>query len=46
MTYKIHVFTGNKSGAGTDANVFLTIYGVHEDSGRDLEERNIVLCIV
>jgi len=31
----VHVFTGDKSGAGTDANVFLTIYGEHEDSGRE-----------
>ncbi len=31
----VHVFTGDKSGAGTDANVFLTIYGQHEDSGRE-----------
>jgi hypothetical protein len=34
VTYMVHVFTGDKSGAGTDANVFLTIYGEHEDSGR------------
>ncbi len=27
------MFTGDKSGAGTDANVFLTIYGVNGDSG-------------
>lgn len=38
VTYKVHVFTGNKRGAGTDANVFLTIYGEHEDSGREFEE--------
>ncbi len=31
----VHVFTGDKSGAGTDANVFLTIYGEHEDSGKE-----------
>ncbi|CAF1135774.1 unnamed protein product [Rotaria sordida] len=33
ITYLVHVFTGDKSDAGTDANVFLTIYGQHEDSG-------------
>ncbi|CAF5132885.1 unnamed protein product, partial [Rotaria sp. Silwood1] len=33
ITYLIHVFTGDKSGAGTDANVFITIYGQYEDSG-------------
>jgi hypothetical protein len=27
------VFTGDKSGAGTDANVLLTIYGMSGDSG-------------
>ena len=32
----VHVFTGDKSGAGTDAKVFLTIFGAHEDSGREL----------
>ena len=35
VTYVVHVFTGDKSGAGTDANVFLTIYGQHEDSGKE-----------
>ncbi|CAF0916712.1 unnamed protein product [Rotaria sordida] len=33
VTYLVHVFTGDKSGAGTDANVFLTIYGQNKDSG-------------
>ena len=33
----VHVFTGNKSGAGTDANVFLTIYGKYEDSGMEFD---------
>ncbi|XP_073201336.1 lipoxygenase homology domain-containing protein 1-like [Lepidochelys kempii] len=32
-TYKITVFTGNIYGAGTDANVFLTIYGDLGDTG-------------
>ncbi len=35
VIYMVHVFTGDKNGAGTDANVFLTIYGEHEDSGRE-----------
>ena len=35
MTYEVHVFTGDKSGAGTDANVFLIIYGQHDDSGKE-----------
>jgi hypothetical protein len=38
VTYVAHVFTGDKSGAGTDANVFLTIYGEKGDSG----ERELV----
>ncbi|XP_029436484.1 lipoxygenase homology domain-containing protein 1 [Rhinatrema bivittatum] len=32
-TYKISVFTGDIYGAGTDANVFLTIYGDLGDTG-------------
>lgn len=36
--YKVHVFTGNVSGAGTDANVFLTMFGEVGDSG----ERKLV----
>ena len=31
--YKIHVFTGNVKHGGTDANVFLTLYGENGDSG-------------
>jgi len=31
----VNVFTGEKSGAGTDEKVFLTIYGKNEDSGRE-----------
>ncbi|CAF4073398.1 unnamed protein product, partial [Rotaria sordida] len=39
LTYVTHVFTGDKSGAGTDANVFLTIYGASEDTGeRELRQ--------
>lgn len=34
VNYKVHVFTGDKSGAGTDANVFLTVYGEMGDTGR------------
>lgn len=32
-TYKISVFTGDIYGAGTDANVFLNIYGDLGDTG-------------
>ncbi|CAF4139370.1 unnamed protein product, partial [Rotaria sordida] len=39
LTYIVHVFTGDKYGAGTDANVFLTIYGKSEDTGeRELRQ--------
>ncbi|CAF2908011.1 unnamed protein product [Rotaria sp. Silwood2] len=33
LSYLVHVFTGDKSSAGTDANVFLTIYGENKNSG-------------
>jgi len=32
-TYRVHVFTGDVSGAGTNSNVFLTLYGEQGDSG-------------
>ncbi|XP_071954737.1 lipoxygenase homology domain-containing protein 1-like [Antedon mediterranea] len=31
--YMVHVFTGNKRKAGTDANVYLTLFGEGGDSG-------------
>ncbi|KAI8493666.1 Lipoxygenase y domain-containing protein 1, partial [Branchiostoma belcheri] len=31
--YKISTYTGNKRGAGTDANVFITLFGEAGDSG-------------
>lgn len=31
--YEVSVFTGDESGAGTDANVFLNIIGENGDSG-------------
>lgn len=41
-TYEVHVLTGNVWGAGTDANVFLSIYGVGRgDTGeRQLKRSN------
>jgi lipoxygenase homology domain-containing protein 1 len=37
--YRVHVFTGDVSGAGTDANVFVSIYGENGDTGeRQLKE--------
>jgi hypothetical protein len=34
--YKVSVTTGDRFGAGTDANVFITIYGSNGDSGERL----------
>lgn len=34
VKYEIIVITGDEKGAGTDANVFLTVYGSNGDSGR------------
>ena len=31
--YKVTTFTGDKRGAGTDANVFITLFGESGDSG-------------
>jgi hypothetical protein len=37
--YELHVFTGTASGSGTDANVFINLYGEHGDTGdRQLKE--------
>ena len=41
MPYEVKVYTGDKYGAGTDANVFITIYGTTGDSGeRELRKSN------
>ena len=50
--YKVNVYTGDVRGAGTDANVFINMYGNQGDSGerklagsethRDKFERNQV----
>ena len=31
--YPVHIYTGDKWGAGTDANVIITIFGEEGDSG-------------
>lgn len=33
VTYIVKVFTGSEFGAGTDANVFLNLYGENGDTG-------------
>lgn len=50
MQYEIKVYTGDVSGAGTDANVLINLFGENGDTGkrplskklRDLFERNQV----
>ncbi|XP_023260962.1 lipoxygenase homology domain-containing protein 1-like, partial [Seriola lalandi dorsalis] len=37
VKYEIIVITGDVKAAGTDANVFITIYGVNGDSGKDMD---------
>lgn len=40
-SYEVHVFTGNMWGAGTDANVYINIYGETGDTGeRKLKKSN------
>ena len=34
VKYDVGVFTGNERGSGTDANVFITIYGANGDTGK------------
>ena len=34
ISYKIETYTGDRRGAGTDANVFCTLYGKSGDSGK------------
>ena len=41
--YMVHIYTGNKWGSGTDANVMITIFGKEGDSGErklDNEKNN------
>eukprot|EP00049_Salpingoeca_infusionum_P008102 m.131391 g.131391 ORF g.131391 m.131391 type:complete len:2461 (+) comp13915_c0_seq1:231-7613(+) len=33
LLYRVRTFTGSKRGAGTDSNVFVTLFGKHGDSG-------------
>lgn len=40
VKYKVSVINGDLKGAGTDANVFITIYGINGDSGkRQLQQK-------
>ena len=44
VEYTVRVFTGDESGAGTDSNVFITMYGDKGDTGerklKDSKNRN------
>jgi hypothetical protein len=41
VPYEVRVYTGDKLGAGTDANVMINIYGVNGDCGeRELKKSN------
>jgi len=41
LEYVVKVFTGDKRGAGTDANIFVNISGEFGDTGeRELKESN------
>ena len=32
-TYHVYVYTGDKFGAGTDANVYILLFGEEDDTG-------------
>ncbi len=38
--YKVTVYTGDKRGAGTDANVFINIFGEHGNTGERKLDNN------
>ena len=38
--YKVSVYTGDRSGAGTDANVYITLFGENGDSGEKIIDDN------
>ena len=38
--YLVHIYTGDKWGAGTDANVLITVFGEDGDSGERKLDNN------
>ena len=38
--YLVHIYTGDKWGAGTDANVIITVFGEEGDSGEKKLDNN------
>ena len=43
-TYHVHVYTGDKFGAGTDANVFITLFGEIDDTGESIHRDSMLNC--
>lgn len=41
-TYTVRVKTGDKKYAGTDANVFMILYGTKDDTGNVLEHYSVL----
>ena len=41
QTYHVSVITGNKMGSGTDANVYLVLFGENDDTG----ESPVMACV-
>uniref|UniRef100_H2ZAW6 PLAT domain-containing protein n=1 Tax=Ciona savignyi TaxID=51511 RepID=H2ZAW6_CIOSA len=41
LEYTVDVYTGDKYGAGTDSNVFLTLYGENGDSGERKLDKSV-----
>ena len=37
-TFHVYVYTGDKFGAGTDANVYVILHGEHDDTGRYIDQ--------
>jgi hypothetical protein len=42
-TYTLKVKTGEKKYAGTDANVFITLFGIKDDTGNTYLNEHMVL---
>lgn len=43
-TYTVQVKTGDKKYAGTDANVFMILYGTKDDTGNILTRDTAIFC--
>ncbi len=45
IKYKVDVFTGKQMSAGTDANVFINIFGECGDTGGEKFDVNLMICL-